>query len=73
MVDWSQTPIEHKPPKKRLVLFSGGFDSVVLLERLMHLYPNECLTLLFFKYGQPNLNQEWSIYQKYLQRVITMV
>lgn len=68
MADWSQTPIEHKPPKKRLVLFSGGFDSVVLLERLMHLYPNECLTLLFFKYGQPNLNQEWSIYQKYLQK-----
>ena len=35
MADWSQTPIEHKPPKKRLVLFSGGFDSVVLLERLI--------------------------------------
>lgn len=43
---------------KRILLYSGGFDSTVLLRNIMEVYPQDTLYCMHFNYGQPNYKME---------------
>ena len=48
----------------KVLLYSGGFDSTVLLHRLRESFPDEELFCIHFDYGQINRKQEYKCAEK---------